>query len=221
MAASAAYDMYPRVEIRLSQTHGKSFLVHPYADQYDGYQSEESEFVMTTDLDFIPSGATEVFIKPLCDPCNTPFRLVGFAVSGRHIPLHSLNPPINPAPPVVQETQKTKKPMLLWDKPEPIVDMNDRKDVDEIRYASFGTSITWGSGLDDRDNECYVWRLTENDHERGVNYAIRSGGPNYPASCVGSMLKDEEYDVFILEFFMRAEEGLQTLLTRLRDRFPN
>ena len=34
------------------------------------------------------------------------------------------------------------------------------------------------------------------------------------------MMKDEEFDVIILEFFMRAMDGLKTLATRIRHRFP-
>ena len=93
---------------------------------------------------------------------------------------------------------------------------NHHKAPHEIRYATFGSSRGWGASLADRNTEAYVKLLDPN----GGNYAIRSNGPNYPAACTYTMMKDDVYDVFILEFYGRTE-GLMELAIRLRERFPD
>jgi hypothetical protein len=106
--------------------------------------------------------------------------------------------------------------------PERIIPLNERKPDNEIRYAAFGSSVTWGAGLAHREEEAYVWKLTNLDYERGKNYGIRATGPNYPAACISTMIGDaEDYDVIILEYFMRGPEGVLTLAKRLRERFPD
>jgi len=94
---------------------------------------------------------------------------------------------------------------------------NHHKAPHEIRYATFGSSRGWGASLADRNTEVYVKLLDPN----GGNYAIRSNGPNYPAACTYTMLKDDVYDVFILEFFNDLHQGLRELAIRLRERFPD
>jgi len=101
--------------------------------------------------------------------------------------------------------------------PEQIVPESDRKADEDIRYASFGTSMTWGATLEDRETEAYIKILSQ---EKGTNYGIRSSGPNYPAACTHSMLGKEEYDVIVIEFFATAFQGLMELVQRLRQRFP-
>lgn len=101
------------------------------------------------------------------------------------------------------------------------VPFEERRDEDKIRYAAFGSSVTWGASLDNRDILTYVRRITLGDTERGRNFGMRATGPNYPAACLYSMIKDEEFDVIILEYFMRSIEGLRTLAVRIRERFPN
>ena len=95
------------------------------------------------------------------------------------------------------------------------------KQENEIRYASFGSSVTWGAALEDRENEAYAWRLSNFDRERAKNYGIRATGPNYPAACISTMIGEEVFDVIVLEYFCRGPEGLMTLATRIRERFPN
>lgn len=101
--------------------------------------------------------------------------------------------------------------------PEQIVPDSDRKADEDIRYASFGSSMTWGASLKDRETEAYVKVLSQ---EKGTNYGIRSSGPNYPLACTHSMLGEEEYDVIVIEFFAIAFQGLMELVQRLRERFP-
>ena len=105
-----------------------------------------------------------------------------------------------------------------YGKVEQIIPTNERKKSSEIRYAAFGSSVSWGAALKNREEEAYIWKLSK---EHGVNYAIRSSGPNYPKSCLFTMMGDEEYDVIILEYFMHAREGLKSLAKRVRDRFPD
>lgn len=93
----------------------------------------------------------------------------------------------------------------------------ERKPDNEIRYAAFGSSSTWGAAIPDRDL-AYVKVLSK---ENGDNYGFRSTGPNYPAACTKSMLGEEEYDVIIFEFFNVARSGLFELAQRLRERFPD
>ena len=95
------------------------------------------------------------------------------------------------------------------------------KKEDEIRYASFGSSVTWGAALEDRENEAYAWRLSNFDRKKAKNYGIRATGPNYPAACISTMIGEEVFDVIVLEYFCRGPEGLMTLATRIRERFPN
>ena len=102
-----------------------------------------------------------------------------------------------------------------------IIPLEKRKKHDDIRYASFGSSVTWGAGLDDREHEAYAWRLSEFDYERAKNYGIRATGPNYPAACISSMIGEHAFDVIVLEYFLRGPEGLMTFALRLRERFPN
>lgn len=98
------------------------------------------------------------------------------------------------------------------------VPLNQRKSMKDVRYASFGSSSTWGAKLPHRNKQTYVKVLSE---ENGENYAIRATGPNYPAACAKSILQDEVYDVFILEFFDTARTGLLDFTVRLRERFPD
>eukprot|EP00586_Coscinodiscus_wailesii_P003547 CAMPEP_0172489462 /NCGR_PEP_ID=MMETSP1066-20121228/19481_1 /TAXON_ID=671091 /ORGANISM="Coscinodiscus wailesii, Strain CCMP2513" /LENGTH=396 /DNA_ID=CAMNT_0013257353 /DNA_START=253 /DNA_END=1443 /DNA_ORIENTATION=- len=92
-----------------------------------------------------------------------------------------------------------------------------KRDPKELRYAAFGTSVTWGSTLSDREKSAYVKVLSP----KGVNLGIRGTGPNYPSACTQSMVGDEVFDVIILEFHVVLNFGLRTLTKRLRERFPD
>jgi len=97
-----------------------------------------------------------------------------------------------------------------------------RKKPSQIRYAAFGTSMTWGSGigngdLEERKTFGYPWLLSQN----ATNLAIRAGGPAYAATCTSTMVGTEIFDVIVFEFYMRAHEGLLTLVRRIRERFPD
>jgi len=115
--------------------------------------------------------------------------------------------------------RKLAQDISQWHPPavERIHSLSNRKPDTEIRYAAFGSSMTWGSNLDDREKDAYVKILSN----RGTNYGIRAGDPNYPAACTNSMIDIEEYDVIILEFFHTSNNGLFELAMRLRERFPD
>jgi len=118
---------------------------------------------------------------------------------------------------VVPQTQAPKEQFPRGESEERIVPLNQRRKDNEIRYAAFGSSMTWGAQLEDRESQAYVWRLSPT----AGNHGIRSSGPNYPAACTYSMLGDEEYDVIIMEFFTVANTGMMELAQRLRERFPD
>lgn len=109
----------------------------------------------------------------------------------------------------------------LWNHPRypvQIIPESERMPWEDIRYASFGSSVTYGVGLGNRDTEQYSRKLSP---QHGHNFGLRATGPNYPASCIYSMIGDNEYDVIILEYFMRGPEGLRSFALRIRERFPN
>lgn len=102
---------------------------------------------------------------------------------------------------------------------EKIVPLDQRKPDDEIRYASFGTSKSFAARTPNPNTDAFVKLLSQ---ENGDNYALRGSGPNYPAACTYSMLGDNEYDVFILEYFRSVQfEGMRELAQTLRERFPD
>jgi hypothetical protein len=43
---------------------------------------------------------------------------------------------------------------------------------------------------------------------------------NYVATCVNSIIGNDSFDVFILDYWLKAPEGLDELASRLRERFP-
>jgi len=85
-----------------------------------------------------------------------------------------------------------------------------------LRYVAFGTSVTYGSGLKDPDNQTYIKLLSQ----EGLNLGIRASDPSYPAMCTQTMVGSNIYDVIIIEYDRRFEDGLSNLVRRLRQRFP-
>jgi hypothetical protein len=101
-------------------------------------------------------------------------------------------------------TQEAKMPKLL-----------------NLRYAAFGTSRTYGVSLENRTFESYPGILSEG---HANNLAMGATGPEFPGWCLHSLVKDEIYDVFILEFhsflFFSKNPRMNLLVERLRQRFP-
>ena len=45
--------------------------------------------------------------------------------------------------------------------------------------------------------------------------------PKDAASCLSNLLEDRTYDVIVLDFFEVADQGLDLLVTRLQNKFPD
>jgi len=100
---------------------------------------------------------------------------------------------------------------------ESVVPPEQRKKPSTIRYAAWGSSVTWGAALKQRETSAYPWVLSQD----ATNFAIRAGGPQFPAACTSTMIGTEVFDVIVLEYYMMAKSGLQTLARRMRERFPD
>lgn len=91
-----------------------------------------------------------------------------------------------------------------------------RKTLKEIRYATFGTSISWGSGIENR-TDAFIYQLSP----KASNFAIPASGAEYPSKCLTSMIGEQVFDVIILEFTGRVNKATFSLARRLRERFPD
>jgi len=91
----------------------------------------------------------------------------------------------------------------------------DSTGLENLRYLIFGTSVSWGAGLENR-NTAYPYLLSKNVK----NLALRACGPNYPSVCTESMVGEDVYDVIVLEYMTGSQDGLYPLARRLRKRFP-
>eukprot|EP00957_Ditylum_brightwellii_P003491 264387-Ditylum_brightwellii.AAC.1 len=96
----------------------------------------------------------------------------------------------------------------------------------EIGFAAFGTSITWGHGVENPETDVYPKLLSLS----ADNLAIRATGPAVPALCLKSMVDkanpDAVYDVVFLEFFHRTllqndVDSFTMTAQRIRTRYPD
>mmetsp|Transcript_23747 Transcript_23747/g.35438 ORF Transcript_23747/g.35438 Transcript_23747/m.35438 type:complete len:540 (-) Transcript_23747:170-1789(-) len=96
----------------------------------------------------------------------------------------------------------------------------------EIRFVAFGTSITWGHGVENPETDVYPKLLSLS----ADNLAIRATGPAVPALCLKSMVDkanpDAVYDVVFLEFFHRTlfqsdVDSFTMTAQRIRTRYPD
>jgi hypothetical protein len=86
---------------------------------------------------------------------------------------------------------------------------------DQIRYISFGSSSTWGEGLQDPLSASYPYRLSPQAH----NAASRVGGSAISAACTQSIVGNSVYDVVTIEF-TEFDDSLTVLAQRIRQRLP-
>eukprot|EP00548_Thalassiothrix_antarctica_P009101 CAMPEP_0194159718 /NCGR_PEP_ID=MMETSP0152-20130528/77993_1 /TAXON_ID=1049557 /ORGANISM="Thalassiothrix antarctica, Strain L6-D1" /LENGTH=465 /DNA_ID=CAMNT_0038869333 /DNA_START=563 /DNA_END=1960 /DNA_ORIENTATION=+ len=89
-----------------------------------------------------------------------------------------------------------------------------------LRMLSFGTSRTWGSGMNHPKTEAYPGLLNSR------NEAIRASDSNYPAMCTYSMVGEHDIvDVITIEYmpmsFWGTRDSILQLGRRLRQRFPD
>lgn len=97
-------------------------------------------------------------------------------------------------------------------------DATDRALVSsETRYLVFGTSHTYGEGLENPETESYPALLSSNFVQ---NAATRSGGFTLAAACTQSIVQNSIYDVIIVEF-IEWDSSLSLLTRRLKGRFPH
>jgi hypothetical protein len=87
--------------------------------------------------------------------------------------------------------------------------------ADQIRYISFGSSSTWGEGLQDPLTASYPYRLSPQAH----NAASRVGGSTMSAACTQSIVGDSVYDAVTIEF-TEFDDSLIVLAQRIRQRLP-
>lgn len=98
----------------------------------------------------------------------------------------------------------------------PIFSEKPTHESKDLRYLTFGTSVTWGSIIKNRES-AYPYLLSPNV----TNVAMRASDSTYPSMCTQSMVKDSIYDVIIIEYDRRKFSTLLQLAKRLRQRFPD
>jgi len=103
---------------------------------------------------------------------------------------------------------------------------------DKLNILTLGGSVTWGAAIPNR-GQSYPNVLRDFDKHNVTNLAIRATGSDYPAQCISSMFRIEEYneestyhpevpfDVIIFEFSINGMSGFDLLLKRLQERFPD
>jgi hypothetical protein len=92
-----------------------------------------------------------------------------------------------------------------------------------LLVLSFGSSQTWGAGLEHPRHQAYPFLLGE-PGGHVVNVALRATGADYPSVCLQSMIPDSDwmnFDVITLEFHPCGDNSFEFLLKRLRDRYPD
>ena len=118
----------------------------------------------------------------------------------------------------LQQDAVTSRQLSKLVDPKTIIRKFDTHSTEGLRVLTLGDSIAWGATLKDRLTEAFPYLVST----QVTNLAIRANGPNFPAVCTETMIGiDMVYDVIILEYFIRAQEGLMTLASRIRQRFPH
>jgi len=101
-----------------------------------------------------------------------------------------------------------------------------RRKARETRYVAFGTSTTWGHGLENIETDPYPKLISRS----ADNLAVRAAGPGVPAMCLKSMVEnvnpDGAYDVVFIEFYHRTLDpgdidSFKIAVRRIRKRYPD
>ena len=104
---------------------------------------------------------------------------------------------------------------------------NKHNDFEHLRILAFGTSRTYGVGVN-HPSKAFPSLLSRNNSK---NLAIKASGPHYSALCTQTMVgqhgggggggdDDQLYDVILLEYNLMADNYIFILARRLRARFP-
>ena len=88
-----------------------------------------------------------------------------------------------------------------------------------LSLLAMGTSDTWGSGIGEEDPTPFTYPILIGS-AKATNLGMRASGPGYPALCLQTMVGESMYHVVIVEYMLRADEGLEILANRIRHRFP-
>lgn len=95
------------------------------------------------------------------------------------------------------------------------------QEVLQLRGLYFGTSRTWGTGLETERTHAYPYMVSLST----TNLAIRGSGPQYPYLCFESMIgEDARFDFVVFEYYgilQGTEARLVDLGKRVRARFPD
>lgn len=88
-----------------------------------------------------------------------------------------------------------------------------------INILALGGSVTWGSGLENRD-DTYPSLLAADPKYRVTNHAIRATGADFPSLCIETLAGASRFDVIMMEFTLNGIAGMDFLLERVHARFP-
>eukprot|EP00565_Helicotheca_tamesis_P008662 CAMPEP_0185733146 /NCGR_PEP_ID=MMETSP1171-20130828/18534_1 /TAXON_ID=374046 /ORGANISM="Helicotheca tamensis, Strain CCMP826" /LENGTH=568 /DNA_ID=CAMNT_0028402783 /DNA_START=28 /DNA_END=1734 /DNA_ORIENTATION=+ len=100
------------------------------------------------------------------------------------------------------------------------------RSIDDLRFLTLGAMTAMTDGVSQWTSS-YPYLLSS-DPEKISNIAIGSVGPRYPSVCIQSLVAEaagpdgnQEFDVIVLDYHVRAKEGLYDLAKRLRMRYPD
>ena len=102
----------------------------------------------------------------------------------------------------------------------------------KLNVLTLGGSVSWGAdrfGKVVAETDSYSSILSQHIDADVLNLAVRGTGSFFPAMCIQSMIRDalplEEqdriFDLILIEFSINGIQMIDTLLHRLRDRYPD
>jgi hypothetical protein len=92
-----------------------------------------------------------------------------------------------------------------------------------LHILSFGTSQTYGHGLEDKGRESYPYLITPFPNHVD-NLGMPATAADHPSLCLESMIPEADtksYDVILFEYTFNQSDGTRLLLRRLRERYPD
>jgi hypothetical protein len=121
-------------------------------------------------------------------------------------------------------TEQLKKEGLIASDAAPSIPaaLSKREMPRPLNILSFGTSQTYGHGLEDRANS-YPYLITPYP-DNVDNLALPATAADHPSICLESMIPmadKKNYDLILLEYPSNQSDGVRLLLQRLRERYPS